>query len=190
VRSTHSSSEPRLTTTASLVDRYAVWDLVQDGITEHHLEKPVAGMAINPTGEALLVFHTLADAPDADPSSPFFGEWALTTVDLTDYRSNPLLLPAEPIGYATSQTGRYGYFTMDGERYLEALDFQTLLHEQIELKSDPVFVGVLPRIDETDEVEPIAWVSQDHELGRISFYDATDASVETLTGFELNSGVE
>jgi hypothetical protein len=33
-------------------------------------------------------------------------------------------------------------------------------------------------------------VSQDHDLGRISFYDPDDDSLETLTGFELNSGIE
>jgi hypothetical protein len=36
----------------------------------------------------------------------------------------------------------------------------------------------------------IAWVSQDHSLGRISFYDAPTGSMDTITGFELNSGIE
>jgi hypothetical protein len=179
-----------LYTTASLVDHYAIWNLVADGITEHGLEKPVAGMAISPTGDSLLVFHTEDDAPDADPAGPFYGEFALTLINLDDSRSNPLLLPAKPNGYALSHSGEVGYFTMEGEQFLERLDFATLLHEQIELKSDPVYIGVLPDLDIDDGLEPVAWVSQDHDLGRISFYDDNDASLETITGFELNAGVE
>ena len=50
--------------------------------------------------------------------------------------------------------------------------------------------AVLPDLTLGDNDEPPAWVSQDHPLGRISFFDPDDASLETLTGFELNSGIE
>ena len=70
------------------------------------------------------------------------------------------------------------------------LDYQTLLYEEIPLKSAPVYVGVLPDLDDTDNDEPPAWVSQEHELGRITFYDSDDDSIETITGFELNSEIE
>jgi DNA-binding beta-propeller fold protein YncE len=179
-----------LYTTASPVDRYASWNLTDGSITVRSLVKPVASMAITPTGGSLLVFHTREDAPDADSSSPFYGRWALTLVELSDFRSNPLRLPAEPIGFANSNNGLYGYFIMDGQKYLEALDYTTLLYDEVPLKSVPVFVGVLPDLDLTDGDEPPAWASQEHELGRISFFDVDDRSVETITGFELNSRVE
>jgi hypothetical protein len=79
---------------------------------------------------------------------------------------------------------------MDGSNYFEVLDYATLLHEQIELASPPEFLGVLPDRNAVDGVEAPAWVSQSHPLGRISFYDPEDGSVETLTGFELNAGIE
>jgi hypothetical protein len=78
---------------------------------------------------------------------------------------------------------------MDKQDFLEALDYDTLLYEQIPLKSDPVYVGVMPDLDSADGKEPAAWVSQQHPLGRISFYDPDDASFQTITGFELNSEV-
>jgi hypothetical protein len=53
-----------------------------------------------------------------------------------------------------------------------------------------VFVGVLPDLDIADGDEPKAWVSQEHPLGRISFFDPDDTSLETITGFELNSEIE
>ncbi len=183
-----------LYTTASLTDHYASWDVATDEIQLRSLVKPVRGMAITPTGETLMAFHTEEDAPDADPSSPFYGEWALTLIDLRDYRSNPLLLPAEPTGYANSTSGDHGYFIMEGERYLVDLEYDTLLYDEVSLKSDPVYVGVFPDLDLGDADEPPAWVSQEHDLGRITFYDpdAHDGagSVETITGFELNSQIE
>ena len=69
------------------------------------------------------------------------------------------------------------------ERYVEVLDLQTLLYDEIELKSAPVHVGVLPETR-------TAFVSQEHELGRISFIDVEADLVQTITGFELNSAIE
>ena len=138
----------------------------------------------------MLAFHTKTDIDNPDTTSPFYNNWAMTMIDLDDFRSNPLKLPAKVDGYAHSTNGSRGYFIMKGEPFLEVLDYQTLLYDEIVLKSDPVFLGVLPDLDENDADEPPAWVSQEHELGRITFYDADDDSIETITGFELNSEIE
>ena len=122
-------------------------------------------MAVSPTGGSLLVFHTEGDADDADTSSPFYDAWALTLIDLNDYRQNPMVLPAEPSAYSTSTDGKYGFYLMEGYKFLEVLDFETMLPEEIVLNSAPLFVGTLPETD-------IAFASQEHELGRISFYAA------------------
>ncbi len=172
-----------LYTNAALVSRFATWDTTNDVMTEHSLVKPVKSMAVSPTGGSLLVFHTQDDDADADGTSPFYGEWALTLVDLTDFRQNPILLPAEPSGYSTSTDGRYGFYLMDGYLFLEVLDFETMLPEEIRLQSAPVFVGTLPETD-------IAFASQEHDLGRISFYAADQGALDTVTGFELNSEVD
>lgn len=177
-----------LYTTATLDERFAVWDRSTGTIRERSLVKPVAAMAINPTGDALLVLHTRADGPNTDPT--FAGQSALTMVALDDLRSNPLLLPADPTAFAASDDGTWGAFIMEGQPYLEVLDFQTLLHRQIRLRSDPQFLGVLPDPDITDDDASAVWVSQAHPLGRISFYDRDDDSLDTLTGFELNSDIE
>ncbi len=177
-----------LYTTAGLNEQYAVWDRATDEIRERGLVKPVSSMAIDPTGQSLLVFHTLADGPNTEPL--FQGEWALTLVALDDLRTNPLRLPAEPTGYANGTDGTWGFFIMEDEPYLEVLDYGTLLHEQYPLRSLPIFVGVLPDLAPDDGDSPPAWVSQEHDLGRISFYDPDDSTLETLTGFELNSEIE
>ncbi|MFT4625951.1 MAG: DNA-binding beta-propeller fold protein YncE [Myxococcota bacterium] len=178
-------------TTASRLDRYATWDLRTDEVRLRTLVKPVTGMAITPTGDSMMAFHTKTDAPDADPDSPFAGAWAISLISLAnDFLANPLRLEAEPTGYANASNGNHGYFVMEGEKTLVRVNYSSLLHDNIALKSEPVFVGVLPDLDDGDGDEPAAWVSQLHDLGRISFYDPDDASLETITGFELNSQIE
>ena len=67
--------------------------------------------------------------------------------------------------------------------------FDSLLDQDIPLKSPPVHVGVLPDTH-------YAYVNQEHDLGRLTFYDpanpidADDDVVKTITGFELNSATE
>jgi DNA-binding beta-propeller fold protein YncE len=172
-----------LYTNASRIASYAVWDTLAGTVTDRSLVKPVQSMGVSPTGGSLLVFHTQEDAPDADEDSPFYGNYALTLIDLGDYRQNPMLLPAAVSSYAVSDDGSFGFFTMEGQRYLETLTFDTLLYDEVRLASDPVYLGVLPDTD-------IAWASQDHELGRISFYDAAAGTLDTITGFELNSDID
>ena len=179
-----------LYTTASPVAQYATWDLASDEIVLRSLVKPIAQIGITPTGDSALIIHSLENAPDADPNGPFYNQHAITMLDLDDQRSNPLRLPAEPIGFANSTDGTEGYFIMKNTPLLEVLDYQTLLYDEIPLRSNPVYIGVLPDLDDTDDAHPPSWVSQEHALGRISFYRPDDTSLETITGFELNSQVE
>jgi len=178
-------------TTSSNLDVYATWDRMTDEVQLRPLIKPVSGMAITPTGESMMAFHTKEDADGASSSSPFYNAWALSLISLdNNFLANPLKLDGEAIGHTNGSNGNHGYFIMEGEDALVQIDYRTLLHETIELRSAPVFVGVLPDLDIADGDEPKAWVSQEHPLGRISFFDPDDTSLETITGFELNSEIE
>ncbi len=172
-----------LYTTALLQDRYATWDVDSGEVTVRGLVKPIDTLSISPTGETLLIFHTEEDVEGADPEGAFYNQWALSMIALDDFRANPLTLESEPLEYANSLDGAHGYFVQDGIDSLVRLDYGTLLYEEIDLKSQPEHVGVLPDTS-------YAWVSQEHDLGRISFYDADNESLETITGFELNSEIE
>lgn len=172
-----------LYTNATAQDLYLTWDLESGQFAEHRLIKPIQTLTVSPDGQSVLIFHTLADSATADPDTAWYGRWALTLVDLQDYRSNPLVLAAEPTAYAHSADGHFGFFIMESLPWLEVLDYDTLMCDSIELGSLPLFVGALP-------FSPVSYVSQDHELGRISFYDTSDKSFQTMTGFELNAGIE
>lgn len=179
-----------LYTTASLLPRYATWDIDTGAIVLRPLAKPVAGISRTPNGESLLVVHTREDATDGSTEQVYRGKHAISLVDLTDFRANTLALAAEVAGLANSHNGRFGYVILEGQPYVEVLDYRTLIFEEIALRSTPVFVGTLPDLTPEDGDEPPAWISQEHPLGRLTFYDPDEATARTLTGFELNSAIE
>ncbi len=170
--------------------RYATWSVDSDVVGLRGLPKPVESLALTPTGEGLIITHPPGDNPDGSTPVPYRNRYALSLVSFEDGRANTLALDAVPNGSAASADGRYGYVILEGRAGLAVLDFRTLIADAVALPSQPVFVGVLPDDDVTDDDQPAAWVSQDHPLGRLTFYDPDDGVSRTLTGFELNSQIE
>lgn len=170
-----------LYSTASPFAHYTSWDLTDDSFSVHPLPKPVAAVGIDPTGGTALILHDDDDSGDFEPE--YEGHYGLSLVELATHRANDYVLPGEPIGYDQSDDGATGYLVMEGVPVLEVLHHAELILDEVPLKSDPVFLGTLPELG-------WAYVSQEHELGRISFFDPADASLKTLTGFELNAGIE
>ena len=172
-----------LYTNATLIDALAIWDVGTDDWDTRSLVKPVANVGLSPSGDTALIFHTEDNADDADPADPFYDEWAVTLMETDGLGENRLLLPSEPTGYTVSDDDRWGYFILDGHDLLEAASFSSLIPTLVTLPSEPAFIGTLPGQD-------VAWASQRHELGRLSFYDPDAATLNTLTGFELNSDID
>ena len=172
-----------LYTNASAVTALSIWEVGTDQWSTRALVKPVESVGLSPEGTTALIFHTKGNAADADPEDPFYNEWALTLLETDSIGENRLLLPSEPTGYTVTDDDRWGFFILDGHDLLEAVHFDTLIPTLVTLPSEPAFVGTLPG-------ESVAWASQRHELGRISFYDPDADALDTLTGFELNSDIE
>ena len=171
-----------LYSTASGVSHISEWDIPTGRFTTYGLVKPISTIGIAADGGTALIFHDI-DNGDVDRDSVFYNHYGLTLVDLADFFQSALLLPAEPKAYANSDEGDIGYFIMEGQPYLEVLNYGSLLYDEVPLKSDPVHVGVLPE-------SRLAYVNQEHDLGRLSFYDPDAEELQTLTGFELNSAIE
>ncbi len=172
-----------LFSTATGISRYGSWDVATGDIQVHGLVKPVDRMGVSPDGSTALVFHDKYENDDVDSESPFYNQWGLTLVDLDDFFANPLRLPSEPTRWEATEDGQLANYIMDGQPILEVIDYRTLHYEEIALKSLPVHIGVLPETR-------TAFASQAHELGRLSFYDPDTDLLQTITGFELNSGIE
>ncbi len=179
-----------LYTTAGSVGRYATWQVGTEDIELHPLPKPVTSLARTPTGDSLFVEHGPDDNSDGSTPTPYQGKPAISLVSLVDFRANTLRLDDAPLGLANSGDGRLGYLILEDQPYLEILDYRSLIYTELRLRSVPVHVGVLPDLDTSDGDQPPAWVSQEHTLGRLSFYDPDDDTLETITGFELNAAIE
>jgi len=175
-----------LFTTAAPEDRVTVWDLATGEMTAHRLAKPVRAIAISPDGRSALIIHTLADALGEDDL--FTQGQAITVVDLATWLTNPVLVGGRPMKWTTSIDGRYSMFIMEGNRNVGVVDYLTRLVDDVLVPSQPVHLGMMP-IDDGPE-QALGWVSQEHELGRISFLTPFDGNVETVTGFELNSEID
>jgi hypothetical protein len=175
-----------LYSTQSGLSRYAAWDRETDDedriIEVRELVKPVSGMALSPSGSTALIFHDFSNG-DTPAESDYYNEYALTMVNLEDFFPHPLLLTGKPTAFAQTDDGETGFFIMDRQLELVVMHYKTLGFESVRLASPPVYLGVLPETS-------IAHVSQEHDLGRISFYDVESAELETMTGFELNNGIE
>ena len=175
-----------LFTTVALEDRITFWDRTTDEMTTRSLEKPVEAVAISPDGRSALIIHTLEDAEGENDL--FTDSYALTVVDLDTWLTNPVGLESRPLRWTTSNDGRYSLFIMENNRNVGVIDYATRLVDDVVVPSQPVHIGIMPL--ETDPEDALGWVSQEHELGRISFVQPYDLSVETVTGFELNSNID
>jgi len=174
-----------LFTTALLEDRITFWDRASGELTERGLAKPVDAVAISPDGESALIVHTLADVEDAD--DVFADREAITVVDLETWLTNPVALESKPTRWTSSNDGRYALFIMENNRNVGVIDYATRLVDDLLVPSLPVHIGTMPA-ESGDEA--LGWVSQEHELGRISFVRPFEQAVETVTGFELNSDID
>lgn len=170
-----------LYSTATGLPQYATWDMETDEVTEHGLVKPVSSVTLSPDGGSALVFHPIEDGEGSHES--FQGSHAVTLLDMSDQFTVPLRLEAEPLGSGVSDDGQTAYLVLEESPWLNVLHLDSLLHDAVPLASAPINVGVFPQ-------SSWAWVNQDHELGRLSFYDPESAALQTLTGFELNAAIE
>jgi YVTN family beta-propeller protein len=178
--------EGLLFTTAAREDVITVWDTASDAMVTRTMVKPIRAVAPSPDGGSALVIHTLEDAEGEDDL--FTDSYAMTVVDLDTWITNPVGLEDEPTRWTTSPDGAWSMFIMEGNRHVGVVDYATRLVDDVSVPSLPVHVGMLP-LDVAPE-DALGWVSQQHELGRISFVTPADLTVQTVTGFELNGGID
>jgi DNA-binding beta-propeller fold protein YncE len=177
------SSQGLLYSTASGSSKMGIWERgVDDEITVRGLVKPVSSVGISPTGETAVIFHPQSNG-DTPSDSQFYNRYALSLVDLGDFFSSSYQLAAEPDAFSSTPDGKIGFYTMKNQPFLELLNYQTFVPSEIRLPSNPVHLGTLPDTN-------TAFVSQEHDLGRISFFNTDEEILQTITGFELNAAIE
>jgi len=176
------ASQGLLYSTASGESTMGIWERDSDEILVRGLVKPVDSIGVSPTGETAVVFHSKVNG-DTPFDSPFYNQYALSLVDMGDLFSSAYQLAAEPESFSSTPDGKIGFYTMKNQPYLELLNYETFVPSEIRLPSNPVHLGTLPDTN-------TAFVSQEHSLGRISFFNTEEEVLQTITGFELNSAIE
>ena len=152
------SQKAVLFTTAANISHYTTWDLTEadpdKALKTRPLVAPIRDVAITPTGNSLLVIHKTESGVDSDPG--YENKNTISLIDLHDFLDNPLILPAAPTTFANSNSGEVGYVIMEDHPQMTVLAYDQLLHWDIDLKSKPVHVGVLPDTN-------YAYINQEHD---------------------------
>ena len=171
-----------LYSTATGLSRMAVWERDSNDITVRGLVKPIASVGLSPTGDTAVISHPQENG-DVESTSQFYNAYALSLVDMSDLFTSAYKLSAKPESFASTPDGKIGFFILENQPYLELLNYETFVPSEVVLPSVPVHLGTLPDTN-------IAFVSQEHDLGRLSFFDTDEDQLQTITGFELNSAIE
>lgn len=182
-----------LFTNASNVERVVLVDLETPGYPAvvRPLEKGVRALAFAPDGATALVLHSKRPG---DPSSATSVEeyvdrsYGYSLLDVASGFAKLAITPVDPGAFAFSHDGRRAYVALDGGdaegavARVQVVDLATFVAKDVVLGSPPEAVGVLPAAG-------VAYVSQRHPLGRVTFLDLETAAARTVTGFELNSHI-
>ncbi len=162
-------------------------------------EKGVRGAVADDNGNTFVVLHTREDGeipPGATPSDPEYiaRSWGISVVDVASAATRLVLTDQKP-GITTlwsdDQVERLymifekptGVTTEESHRDVLRIDLKSFATSTFRVPSLPEGLG---RIDAARKV----YVSQIHPQGRITFVGVDDGRRQTVTGYQLNSGID
>jgi hypothetical protein len=155
------------------------------------LRKAVRAVGISPTGTSAIVLGAKVPGDPATATSldEFLDEsYGYSLVDLASGFATLQLTVVDPGPFTYAPDGSKAYVALDGgddptaTRALQLVDVRSGVITTSVLGSPPSDVGILPAAN-------VAFASQRHPLGRVSFFGLASSAVRTVTGFDLNSQV-
>ena len=161
------------------LNRFSVWDLSNNQISLYELVKPVESVYLNRSSSGDVATFIHQGAADSDIPA-FDNQDAFSNFYFSDGLVIPTRLENPMKALADAPNGRYEFMILEDNLNVVVIDYSSRQVSAIKVQSQPAFVGILTGSN-------VAYVSQEHELGRLSFIDASTAEVSTITGFELNS---
>jgi DNA-binding beta-propeller fold protein YncE len=182
-----------LYTNATEAEQLTVIELDQPGFPHRHfpLQKSVRAVHLAPDGATAVIVH--AKAPGAPEDAVDFDElidrsFGYSVFDLDQGFAKLEITTVDPGALAFAPDAPRAYLVLDGGdaedavAALQTLELDTGVVRSMRLSSPPDTVGVLPGAD-------LAFVSQRHPLGRVTFVAIDGGTVRTITGFDLNSRI-
>lgn len=190
---TRDGSRGLLFTNASADERITMVRFDQPGypIVTWPLKKSVRAVGISPSGTSAIVLNAKAfgDPTTATNVDDYIDRsYGYTLLDLASGFGKLQITPVDPGTFVYSPDGTKAYVSLDGGdaptavRALQIVTVQNGVVVTKQLGSPPSAIGILPGAD-------MAFSSQRHPLGRVSFVHLLTDAVRTITGFDLNSNI-
>jgi DNA-binding beta-propeller fold protein YncE len=182
-----------LYTNATEAEQITIIELDQPGFPHRHfpLQKSVRAVHLAPGGATAVIVH--ARAPGAPEDAVDFDElidrsYGYSVFDLERGFAKLEITTVDPGALAFAPDAPRAYLVLDGGdaegalAALQTLELDTGVVRSMSLSSPPDTVGVLPGAS-------VAFVSQRHPLGRVTFVAIDGGAVRTITGFDLNGRI-
>jgi YVTN family beta-propeller protein len=165
------------------------------------LEKGVLGVLPDDEGKTFLIFHTREPGvlpPGATPSDPEFvaRSWGVSVVDVASAINRLVLTELEPGGatlwrevgadpraYLIFTAPQIASLVTPAHRDVVEINMATFGIDSLRVPSLPQAIGPVPG---TGRV----YISQDHPRGRMTFLDVISRKRQTITGYQLNAGID
>ena len=148
------------------------------------LRKSVRALAISPDGGFAIALHHAVARPGDDEDALVDRSDGYSLVDLRTGFARLALVDAEPAPDALvldAASGRLFLALRDDARAiaeLQVVDLATFAVDRVPLVAPPTAVGVFPALDR-------AFVGQEADGGRVTFYLWGTRETHTVAGFEL-----
>jgi hypothetical protein len=171
-------------TTNATVDAIAIVDLGASQVRHVVLRKSVRALAISPDGRFALALHQAVASTGTDEAAAVARSDGYSLVDLQTGFARLALTDAAPSPDAfvlDSSSGHLILALRDDARSIHSLqvvDLGTFAVDSVPLIAPPTTVGVFPGLDR-------AFVGQEANGGRVTFYLWASHESHTVAGFEL-----
>jgi hypothetical protein len=181
--------DPTLTTIPDSLKRLTILNLKGAPAPRTvQLRKAVQSVAISPDGETALIVSVKIPG---DPNAPGLDDgtqadrqegYSLVQIGSGFVKLQVTAAPLGPFALVPDGSHLLVLFNQNPIQEVQNVELDSFRVTPIELGSPPTSVGTVPGSQR-------AFVGQDHPDGRISFIDYQTNSVQTVTGFELNSRI-
>jgi DNA-binding beta-propeller fold protein YncE len=172
-----------LFTNAEAIEKVHVFATANGALQTYLTVKPLIGAAIAPGDQSAVLFHYGGDNQPIDDIDRYFDRReAFSAMNLSDGRINPVEVPETPLLVSFGDDGRYGVIPLPGHNEVVLVDLTNGLADALYTPSRPTDVGVIAEMG-------LAFALQQHDLGRITFFDVATRQARTITGFLLNGQI-
>lgn len=180
-----------LYTTLVLRPYLGLLDLNAEAVSTWRLRNKIRSVTVGPNSRTAVIVHEKQQGPPASDAGPlefFQHNHGITLVDLESGYRRPVTLQADPADIVmTSDAGGTPFvFAMlqsnqPDKRGLMRINLDSYRTDFFRLPRQPTQMGV---------VAGRVFVSQEATEGRITFFDLDSEERQTVSGYELNAGID